>query len=158
MPPRRIGVVERSAKVADNLTTAQRSYCMSRVRVNGTDIEQAVVDAVHRRRWRYEAQAKDLPGKPDVIFRRLKVAVFVDGDFWHGYRFPTWRDSLSKFWQEKIEKTRRRDQRNFGKLRRQGWVVLRVWQHEVHDDIEQVMERICDARTRASGRSGSKAT
>lgn len=148
MPPRRTEARE-GEQVADNLTSAQRSYCMSRVRVTGTDIERAVIDAVRRRGWRFDTQAQDLPGKPDLIFRQLKVAVFVDGDFWHGYRFPLWRDSLSEFWQKKIEKNRRRDQKSFAKLRREGWIVLRVWQHQVHRDMGKVMARICDARQRA---------
>ena len=68
---------------------------------------------------------KNLPGKPDIVFTKRKIAIFIDGDFWHGYRFPTWKDSLSDFWQKKIEQNRIRDRKNFNKLRKRGWKVIR---------------------------------
>ena len=59
------------------------------------------------------------------------VAVFVDGDFWHGWRLPAWERKLSKFWRDKLRANRARDQRNFRRLRARGWKVIRVWQHEL---------------------------
>jgi len=88
---------------------------------------------------------KELPGKPDIVFPRAKIAVFVDGDFWHGYRFPTWEHKLSQFWKDKIRKNRERDKRNFAKLRRMGWRVIRVWQHSIEADLDGVVQRICEA-------------
>ena len=125
-----------------NLTKSQRSYCMSQVKNTGTDIEQAVWSSLKKRRLPFETNSKHLPGKPDVVFPRAMVAVFIDGDFWHGYRFPNWRDQVSEFWQTKIEINRRRDQRNFRKLRRLGWRVVRVWQHQVEQDLESCVDRI----------------
>ena len=58
-----------------------------------------------------------------------KVAVFVDGDFWHGWRLPAWEHKLSKFWRDKLRANRARDQRNFRRLRAAGWKVIRIWQH-----------------------------
>jgi len=84
-----------------------------------------------------------LPGKPDIVFVSARVVVFLDGDFWHGYRFGLWEDTLSAFWRKKIGETRRRDQRNFAKLRRMGWRVVRIWEHSVEKDLEGVIERIC---------------
>jgi len=86
-----------------------------------------------------------LPGTPDIVFGRKRVAVFIDGDFWHGYRFPTWKDTLSQFWQNKIEKNRQRDKKNFAKLRRMGWRVVRIWQHEVERDLAAVVEKTLSA-------------
>jgi DNA mismatch endonuclease (patch repair protein) len=70
------------------------------------------------------------------------VAVFVDGDYWHGWRFPAWRDKLAAYWKQKIETNRRRDRRNFRRLRRSGWRVIRLWEHEVERDAERCVDRI----------------
>jgi DNA mismatch endonuclease (patch repair protein) len=72
----------------------------------------------------------------------MKVVLFVDGDFWHGFRFPAWKRRVSKFWQCKIAGNRARDQRNFRKLRRMGWRVMRVWKHQVKRDLESCIARV----------------
>ena len=126
----------------DNLTRAQRRYAMSRVKGTDTGPERAVRSALHRRGLRFRKHERRLPGRPDVVFPRQKVAVFIDGDFWHGYRFPQWQHKLTPFWQDKIARTRIRDQRNFAALRRQGWAVLRVWEHTVERDLNGAVERI----------------
>src|ERR1039458_2841086 len=117
--------------MSDNLTPAQRSYCMSQVKNADTGIEKVLRSELHRRGRRFRKHVPNMPGKPDIVFIRKKVAVFVDGDFWHGYRFPLWRHKLSVFWQKKIENNRDRDRRTFRKLRLRGWLVLRLWQHEI---------------------------
>lgn len=129
-------------KMPDNLTPAQRKYCMSRVRGKDTGIEVKIRSALHRRGLRFRKHVKGLPGKPDVVFPKVKVAVFLDGDFWHGYRFPAWEQKLSPFWREKISKTRKRDQKNFRKLRADGWKVIRLWQHQIEKDIDGCIEKI----------------
>lgn len=129
-------------QMADNLTSEQRSYCMSRVRNKDTDLERNIRSELHRRGLRYLKHTKWLPGKPDIVFQKAKLAVFIDGDFWHGFRFPLWKHTLSPFWQDKIQKNRQRDQRNFRKLRRAGWKVIRIWQHQVERDREKCLARI----------------
>lgn len=125
----------------DNLTRAQRSKCMSSVRTRDTDIEAIVCAALRRHGLRFKRHAK-LPGKPDIVFAGARLTVFIDGDFWHGYRFPAWQDRLSGFWRKKIATNRSRDQRNFRKLRRQGWRVLRLWQHEIRRDVMKCVVRV----------------
>ncbi|MBN2378170.1 MAG: DUF559 domain-containing protein [Sedimentisphaerales bacterium] len=71
-----------------------------------------------------------------------RVVVFLDGDFWHGYRFGQWEDRVSAFWRKKIGETRKRDQRNFAKLRRMGWRVIRIWGHSIEKDLIGVIEKI----------------
>ena len=83
-----------------------------------------------------------LPGTPDVVFPRQRVAVFVDGDFWHGYRLPAWEQGLKPYWREKIRRNRRRDRRNVARLRKLGWTVIRVWEHDVQRDLAGVAARI----------------
>lgn len=128
--------------MADRLTPERRSRLMSRVRSRNTGIEMAVRRAVHARGLRYRTHVRSLPGTPDLVFAGPRVAVFVDGDFWHGWRFPAWRHTLSPYWVEKIAANRRRDRRNFARLRRRDWLVLRVWGHEVFADAESVADRI----------------
>ena len=136
--------------MADRLTREQRSRLMSRVRSKDTDIEVEVRKAVHARGLRLRKHVRGLPGTPDIVFAGARVAVFVDGDFWHGWRFPAWRHTLSPYWIEKMESNRRRDRNNFAKLRCRGWRVLRVWGHEVHAGTDQVVDRIEEAvRSRA---------
>lgn len=128
--------------MADNLTAEQRRRCMQRVRTTGTDIERALASSLHRRGYRYRKNVRTLPGSPDLVLARHRVVIFIDGDFWHGYRFPLWRAQLAPFWQNKIEGNRRRDARNFRRLRREGWTVIRVWQHEIRADVNAVTQRI----------------
>ena len=94
------------------------------------------------RRLKFETHARDLPGRPDFVFRKIKVAIFVEGDFWHGWRFPVWRHKLSEHWEKKIEANRRRDRRNHDRLRRDGWKVLRIWEHQLKADDNACLQRI----------------
>lgn len=129
----------------DNLTPEQRSFCMSRIKGKDTGLEMRVRSALHRRGLRFRKHVKDLPGKPDVVFRKARVAVFVDGDFWHGYRFPSWEDKVSDFWKKKINRNRERDAENHRKLRQMEWTVIRLWQHEVEADFDACIDRILAA-------------
>jgi DNA mismatch endonuclease (patch repair protein) len=126
----------------DNLTPEQRSYCMSRIKGKDTGIERLLRSELHRRGLRFKKHIKELPGKPDIVFPKEKVAIFIDGDFWHGYRFPLWEHKVSDFWKKKIGKTRERDQKNFRKLRKMGWYVTRIWQHEMENDLEACIEKL----------------
>ncbi len=118
---------------------------MSRVKNRDTNLETIIRSELHSRGLRFNKHVKELPGKPDIAFSKAKVAVFIDGDFWHGYRLPAWQHKLSDFWKEKIEKNRRRDQKNFRKLRRMGWRVIRIWQHEIKRDHEACIVKIVSA-------------
>lgn len=131
--------------MADNLTKEQRSYCMSRVRGKDTSLEKRVRSALHARGFRFRKHVASLPGKPDVVFPTEMVAIFIDGDFWHGWRFPLWSGQLSEFWRDKIATTRQRDRRNFQKLRRNGWCVIRVWEHQLRNDFGGVVRTLCEA-------------
>ena len=137
--------------MTDNLTPEQRRYCMSRVKGKDTALERVVRSELHRRGLRFRKHVRQLPGKPDIVFTRAKVAVFVDGDFWHGYRFPVWESTLSPFWKSKISETRRRDQRNFRRLRRMGWRVVRVWEHRLEIDLSGVAKELAQVVQTGNG-------
>jgi DNA mismatch endonuclease (patch repair protein) len=118
---------------------------MSRVRGRDTNIERALRSELQRKGMRFRKHASDLPGKPDIVFFQAKVAVFVDGDFWHGFRFPRWQEAVSLFWRTKIAKNRARDQKNFRKLRALGWQVLRLWQHSIEADLDGCVGKVMAA-------------
>ena len=131
--------------MVDNLTPEQRSYCMSRIKGKDTGLEMRVRSELHRQGLRFRKHVKELPGKPDVVFVAAKVAVFIDGDFWHGYRFPSWEHKVSDFWKKKISKNRERDNKNHRKLRNTGWKVVRLWQHDIEKNFEVSINRIISA-------------
>lgn len=143
--------------MTDNLTPQQRRRCMSHNRGSDTSPERRLRSALHHRGYRFRKHCVDLPGRPDVVFRSARVAVFVDGDFWHGYRLPAWEHKLSPFWQTKIRRNRERDRATFQRLRRNGWTVLRLWEHELLDlqscvmRIERAVEK-AETHPRGSGR------
>ena len=126
----------------DNLTPAQRSYCMSRIKGKDTGLELRVRSELHKRGLRFRKHLKELPGKPDVVFTKAKVAVFIDGDFWHGYRFPAWEHKVSDFWKTKISKTRERDTKNNHRLHEMGWTMIRLWQYDLERDYEASIQQI----------------
>ena len=142
--------------MVDNLTPAQRSFTMSRIRSRDTRPELAIQRVVHRSGLRYRKHVNSLPGRPDLAFTKLKIAVFIDGDFWHGWRFQLWKSKLSPYWVAKIEGNRRRDAKNFLLLREAGWRVIRIWEHEVKADPEACLARITRAvlLISSSSRSG----
>lgn len=118
---------------------------MSRIRGFDSRIEVLVRKELDALGIVYEANVMTLPGRPDLVFAQSKLVVFVDGDFWHGYRYPLWKDRLSPYWQAKIERNRRRDPLNHAKLRRRGWQVLRLWAHQLDQDLPAVVWRILKA-------------
>lgn len=124
------------------MSAEKRSALMSRIRGKGTGPERRLAEALAELGLEWEWHARDLPGRPDFVFREACLAVFVDGDFWHGWRFPAWRHKLSAKWEDKIAGNRRRDIRNHRKLRRMGWGVVRVWEHQVERDPEGIAWRI----------------
>jgi DNA mismatch endonuclease (patch repair protein) len=126
----------------DHMTKEQRSRAMRRVKLRNGSIERVVHRELKARNLKFQRHVRSLPGSPDIVFSGSRVAVFVDGDFWHGWRLPTWERKLSPFWREKLRANRKRDQRNFRKLRLLGWKVVRVWQHQLTEDREACMRRI----------------
>ena len=96
---------------------------------------------------RYRLHAADLPGNPDIVFRREKVAIFCDGDFWHGKHWKRRKAKLALghnglYWVAKIQTNIDRDRRNRRVLRRQGWRVLRFWESEIRQCATAVGLRI----------------
>jgi DNA mismatch endonuclease, patch repair protein len=128
--------------MADVLTPEQRSYCMSRIRGANTAPEVAFRKALWSLGFRYRISNR-MPGRPDILFRRARIAVFVDGCFWHGCKvhfvMPRTRRT---FWKKKIESNISRDRRVRRQLRQSGWRVVRVWEHEIENRPVSALRRI----------------
>ena len=138
----------------DIMSPETRSAVMSRIRGKNTTPELALARGLRASGLYFSRHPKGLPGRPDVVFRRLRLAVFVDGDFWHGWRFPLWEHKLSPKWREKIAANRERDRRNFRRLRRDGWHVIRLWEHQMEQTPEECVSRVVRAVDRLRSATG----
>lgn len=118
---------------------------MGRVRTKGTAAELALRKELWRRGLRYRLHLP-LPGRPDLAFEREKVAVFVDGCFWHGCpRHYTAPATNPEFWKEKLHRNRQRDRNVDHALATDGWRVVRLWEHELEDDLDMAANRVISA-------------
>ena len=128
----------------DVFTSRKRSDIMSRVRGKGNrSTELAMVSLFRRHRitgWRRHARVF---GSPDFVFPKCRLAVFVDGCFWHCCpEHAVSPKSNAEFWAKKLDENRARDAVNSAKLRADGWTVLRFWEHEIKNDLAAVVKRV----------------
>jgi DNA mismatch endonuclease, patch repair protein len=131
--------------MADALTKTQRSALMSRVKTRDTAPEVALRQALWAagiRGWRLHP--RKVPGKPDLAWIGRRVAVFVDGAFWHGHPDHYWGQS-GAFWDSKIARNRERDARVNAELAAMGWRVVRIWDFEIERDLAECVSRLIKA-------------
>lgn len=120
----------------DFLTSEQRSAFMARIRRKDTSPERAVRRLLHRLGYRYRLHHPDLPGCPDIVFTRRRLAIFVHGCFWHAHedcrraRIPKTR---SDYWKAKFQRNKARDERDQKSLRELGWKPYVIWECETGD-------------------------
>ena len=132
-------------KTMANLTPEQRHTIMSHIKSTNTSIEVLLRKALWHEGIRYRKNVKTLPGKPDIAITKYKIAIFCDGEFWHGKNWDTKKDSIktnSDFWITKIERNIMRDNKNEKKLANMGWVVLRFWGNEINKDLNDCVNEI----------------
>lgn len=131
----------------DQFSPEKRSWIMSRVKGKDTTPEIEVRRELWCRGMRYRTQNRGLPGKPDIVFPRARVVVFIDGAFWHGKKLSLHRlDQMSAYWRTKIRQTVERDALNNKRLQDMGYLVLRFLERDVlrntstiADEIEKVV-------------------
>lgn len=126
-------------------TKEQISYNMKQVKAKDTEIELLLRNELWSRGLHYRKNVKGIYGKPDIVFIGKKIAVFVDGEFWHGYDWKNRKKdhkSNQEFWYEKIEKNMERDTKVNAKLKKDGWTVLRFWGHEIKEDVSACADMI----------------
>lgn len=118
---------------------------MSRIKGKQTSIEVALSKALWHRGLRLRKNQRGIYGHPDLSNKRLKVAIFTDGDFWHGFDWEERRDSIKSnrsYWIPKIEKNMDKDTEVNRELLAKGWLVIRVWEHEIKKDIAGTADMI----------------
>ena len=158
--------------MTDCLTPSQRHYVMSRIHGKGTKPELKVRQWLWRHGYRYRLNVKSVPGKPDIVMRRYRTAIFVNGCFWHGHFVHFGVESLGlrvesqlevesgvlkvdssqcckipqtnrEFWVNKIKRNQERDQRNYQMLHDNGWQVIVIWECQLTPKrIEETMLRV----------------
>jgi DNA mismatch endonuclease (patch repair protein) len=122
----------------DHITPQQRSYNMSRIRGKATKPELLVRQWLWSHGYRYRLNVKSVPGKPDIVLRKYRTAIFVNGCFWHGhegcskYVVPK---SNTEFWLTKIERNKERDQKEYKILEDAGWHVIVIWECQLKKSI-----------------------
>lgn len=132
--------------MADTRTPEQRRRIMAAVRSKNTTPELAVRRALFARGVRgWRCHYKRAPGTPDLAWPRRRLAVFIDGAFWHGHPSRHKPGRSGAYWDEKIERNIERDKRVDAELHAAGWTVIRVWDFEVRGDLEAVVEEIAEA-------------
>jgi DNA mismatch endonuclease (patch repair protein) len=128
--------------MADQFDKETRSWIMSRVKGKDTAPEIAVRSALWAKGYRYRVHYPR-PWKPDIAFSGKKVAVFIDGCFWHGCpKHYTCPESHKKFWREKVRRNMERDKRYTREMRARGWKVIRLWEHDVNKDLRRCIRKI----------------
>ena len=136
----------------DVLTPAQRHRCMSRIRSKATKPEMAVRRWLWAHGYRYRLNVKSVPGKPDIVMRRYRTAIFVNGCFWHGHEGCSkfvMPKSNTDFWEAKIERNRERDREDYNILLQNGWQVIVIWEcNLVKDKLETTMQQVAVALNR----------
>ncbi|WP_312703696.1 very short patch repair endonuclease [Stutzerimonas nitrititolerans] len=128
----------------DRLSVEQRSRLMSRVKGKNTAPELVVRRLVFGMGYRYRLHLKNLPGRPDLAFLGRKKVIFVNGCFWHGHtgcRYGQLPKTRLEYWQDKIERNKKRDEENIYSLETNGWQVLTIWQCELRN-IEHLREKL----------------
>jgi DNA mismatch endonuclease (patch repair protein) len=117
---------------------------MSKIRSKDTKLEKNFISVLHKlTRKKFQTNVIALRGKPDLVFKKNKICVFLDSDFWHGWYYPRWKHLLKNdFWKEKIARNRRRDKLTTKYLKRKGWRVVRIWEHSIKNDPESCAIRI----------------
>lgn len=127
----------------DNLTRSQRRKNMQNIRSTGTAPETLIMRALRRKNIYFAKNVKSIIGKPDIVFRRKKIVVFIDSDFWHVHpRRFIMPQSNKRYWKEKIRRNRERDNEVNQELGRAGWKIIRIWEHDIKRNSDKCIKKI----------------
>lgn len=137
--------VPRFEESAGFYTTRKRSYNMSRVKAKNSKPEMILRRAMWARNIRYRLHDKSLPGKPDIVIKKYRLVIFVDGEFWHGYNWEERQKQIKTnrdFWIPKIERNMQKDRQTNRILTDMGYTVFRFWSREILKELSKVMNQI----------------
>lgn len=124
----------------------KRSFNMSRIRGKNTKPEEVVAKYLFSQGFRYRRNVRNLPGTPDIVMKKYKTVIFVNGCFWHaheGCKYFVLPDNNKEFWKEKLFRNRERDSEKKIQLEKLGWKVITIWECELKKDkIEETLENL----------------
>lgn len=130
-------------------STPETRKRMARVHLKRGKAETTLAKALWHSGYRYRLNYKKLPGSPDIVIAKLQIAIFVDGEFWHGYDWEARKTKLKanrEYWIEKIEENIARDKRNDARLEVMGWTPVHFWEKEIKKDLAgciRVIDELC---------------
>lgn len=127
--------------MADFVSKAMRSKIMASIKSKDTSIDKKVALLLRAAGIKFRRYPK-MPSNPDFLLLGKKTVIFCDGDFWHGYKFKELEKRLPKPWKEKIRNNMRRDRQSRHKLRKEGWKVVRLWEHEINRSPRLCLKRV----------------
>ncbi len=132
--------------MTDTISPKRRHEIMSHIRSEDTSIELMVRRRLFAMGYRYRVNYKKLPGKPDIVFTKKKIAIFIHGCYWHGHdcgsRYAHISQSNIAYWGPKIERTKQRDQQHVQYLESLGWRVVVLWECEVRINLDEIIRRL----------------
>jgi len=138
----------------DFLSVEERSARMKLIKSTSTKDEVRLGKALWSLGYRYRKNNKSIYGKPDFTFKKLKIAIFIDSEFFHGYNWENYKHRIKsnkEFWYKKIERNIQRDKEVTAYLNSQNWIVIRIWSKELRKNfdfyIKQISEKITDQLT-----------
>lgn len=137
--------VPRFAESAGFYTSRQRSRMMSRIKGKNSKPERLLRQALWARNIRFRLHDKLLPGRPDIVIKKYKLVIFVDGEFWHGFDWKNNRERIKSnrlFWIPKIERNMQKDERSNRALREMGYTVFRFWSQDILKKLPVVLNQI----------------
>jgi DNA mismatch endonuclease Vsr len=135
----------------DRVTSEQRRKIMQAIKGKGTQIENALAKALWAKGFRYRRNSKYIYGKPDISFKKYKLAIFCDSEFWHGKDWEVQKNRIKSnkdYWFAKIERNILRDKEVNEHLTQEGWVVLRFWGKSILKDVDSCVKEIADLLSR----------
>lgn len=132
--------------MADKVSSKRRSEIMSHIKSKDTSIELMVRRYLFSQGYRYRVNYKKLPGKPDIVFIKKKIVIFIHGCFWHGHncgsRYAHTSQSNQDYWMPKIQRTKERDKEHEIFLIENGWKVIVLWECQIKEHFETIMENL----------------
>lgn len=128
-------------------TTKERSELMRKIKNSNTKPEQKLRKFLWGLNLRYRKNVKKMPGMPDIVLSKFSLVIFIDGEFWHGYNWGEKKDKIKSnraFWIPKIERNMQRDKTINEFYSRNGWKVLRFWEHEIKNEFHLCVNQILE--------------
>jgi len=136
---------KRATKQRLKRTKEEISGIMRKVKSSGSKMENSLGKSMWSLGLIYRKQYRMISGKPDFAFPSVKVAVFCDSNFWHGYQWKKSRSAFKRrkrYWFKKIERNMARDKKVNKELKKEGWKVMRFWEHEIEKELDQCAQKV----------------